>query len=926
MRIKFQLVFILSLLFLTCCKERQTTYKIGVSQCSDDDWRSLMNEEIEQEIMFHPEANVEIRSASDSNEKQIEDIRYFLDNDFDIIIAAPNEAEALTPIITEAFDKGTPVLIFDRSINGESYTAFQGANNLEIGKEAAQYAVRLLPEGGKIIELEGRRGSTPSIERKKGFDEEVMKSGGGLQIIASESANWNYDEAKRVMDSLLTLYPDVDLIYAHNDRMALGVSDVAAKKGLSPKIIGIDAAPEIGMKGVAEGKIDATFLYPTKGYQLIKTALAILKGEPYDKTLLMPATSPVDKSNVDLLLRQNEILTEETVKMRELKKRVDDYWSVHNSQTTLLYSAIAILILVCVVLFLVLRTFWQHKRHQEVLLDKNRELQEQRDLEKELNRQLEAATQSKLMFFTNVSHDLKTPLTLIAEPVRQLSKSGNITSEQKKLLDIAEKNVKILLRLINQILDFRKYENDKLECHKEEVNIGPISREWAEAFMPYARKKHIVFKVSEELPENFSLAIDLDKTERVVFNLLFNAFKFTQAKGHIEFSLGLEEEKLIIRVKDNGRGIPEDKLKNIFSRFYQVDNIRPEGSGIGLSLAKAFVEVQGGEIEVESEREVGTTFTVTLPVTHTEIHVSEQSREQSVETAHSVADLLDGEDENLDPSAKIESDDKPLMLVIDDNEDILRLISQMMEQDYSVITARGGKQGLKMASRYVPDIIICDVMMPDMDGMECCKLLKEELTTSHIPILMLTACSMEDQRVQGYMSGADGYMSKPFSSEMLKARVRSLITNREKLRESYSSGFGTKEISKGIVESSTGERKANRKSDREKEFLTRVMELVKQKMNDAELSVDSLAEELGIGRSQFYRKIKALTNLSPVELLRDIRLRQARQLLATSDKTVSEIAYEVGFSTPAYFTKCYREVYTETPSAFRERMRPKENT
>lgn len=919
MQLKLHIPLFLSLIFLVGCGERPV-YKIGVSQCSDDDWRALMNEEIQQEIMFHPEATVEIRSASDSNEKQIADIRYFLDNNFDIIIAAPNEAEALTPIIKEAYEGGTPVLIFDRNINGDTFTAFQGANNLEIGAEAAQYASKLLPAGGKILELKGRSGSTPSIERSKGFEDEIERIGNNMHIVGTAVANWNYDDAVKAADSLLSLYPDAALIYALNDRMALGASDVAAKKGLKPKIIGTDAAPEIGMKGVAEGKIDATFLYPTKGYQLIKTALAILKGEEYDKELLMSATSAVDKSNVDLLLRQNEVLMEENGKLKSLKTEMDDYWSQHTSQTAILYSAIAILILVCIVLFLVLRTFWQHKRHQAELLEKNRELQEQRDLEKDLNRRLEAATQSKLTFFTNVSHDLRTPLTLIAEPVEQVSKAGNLTPEQGKLMKIAEKNVKILHRLINQILDFRKYENGKLDCHKEEVAIGAMAHEWGEAFMPYARKRYIDFHVSENLPENFSIALDLDKTERVVFNLLFNAFKFTQPKGKITFSLSLEGEKLIIKVEDNGRGIPAGKLKNIFSRFYQVDKIRSEGNGIGLSLAKAFVEVQGGEISVESVENEGTAFTVTLPVTHSENQISEQSREQSVDSAHSVADLLAETEETEDFNVKIETDDRPVMLVIDDNEDIRQLVGQMMEKDYNVITAGGGKKGLKMAMRHVPDIIICDVMMPDLDGLECCRLIKEEISTSHIPVLMLTACSMDEERARGYESGADGYMSKPFNSEVLKARVESLVRNRRKIFRNLESGF--KPIVGTPNDSDTGSERKRKpaKKDREKEFLEKVIEIIEENMSDAELNVDTLADKTGMGRSQFYRKIKALTNFSPVELLRDMRLKRARNLLTSTDKTISEIAYEVGFSTPAYFTKCYRDVYSETPSALREKL------
>lgn len=368
------LLLVLIITVLTDCR-KEPTYRIGVSQCSEDDWRQLMNEEIEREIMFHPEATVEIRSADDSNDKQISDIRYFIESGFDIIIAAPNEADALTPIISEAYDKGIPVLLFDRNVNGDKYTAFQGADNAAIGSAAARYAHMLLPSGGNVIELEGLPGSTPTIERARGFHN-VTDSVGNMEIVASVAANWNYDDARRVADSLLSLHPDAALVYAHNDRMAIGAADAARSRGLHPYIIGIDAAPTIGMKAVDEGKIDATFLYPTEGEELVRTALAILNGEDYEKKLLTPATPAINRDNVKLLLHQVKELNDETAQLKQLKGELDTYWSQHNSQTAFLYAIVAALILMCIVLFLVVRAFWDHRRRQAELMEKNRQLME----------------------------------------------------------------------------------------------------------------------------------------------------------------------------------------------------------------------------------------------------------------------------------------------------------------------------------------------------------------------------------------------------------------------------------------------------------------------------------------------------------------------------------------------------------------------
>lgn len=887
------------------CKE-ETKYRIGVSQCSNDDWRTKMNEEIQREIMFHPEATVEIRSADDSNEKQIADIRYFADNGFDIIIAAPNEADAITPVIEEVYDAGIPVIVFDRNINGDSYTAYQGVDNVGIGKSAADYARHLLPDGGNVIEIHGLAGSTPAVGRHEGFAKEAELK--GMNIIASAYGNWNYEDAAIKVDSLLNIYEDVDLIYAHNDRMAIAASDVARKHGKDIRIIGIDAAPEIGIKAVADSVIDATFLYPTEGYRLIRTALNILNGRPYEREKILPLSSAVDLSNADILLLQNESLMEETSKIKYLKSQVDDYWNRHSAQTSLFYAMIIILLLLFGVLFLVLRAFWQRKKHQNVLMSQNKILEEQRDTQRELNEQLNAATQSKLVFFTNVSHDLRTPLTLIAEPVEQLAVADNLTPQQSMLMKIANKNVKILKRLINQILDFRKYENGKLNLNLVESKFGTLVREWAESFNSIARKRDITLTVDVTLDKDFTLAVDAEKIERVFFNLMSNAFKYTPDNGSIKFSCGLDGDNLRFSIEDTGQGIGADDINNIFDRFYQVDKIHPNGSGIGLSLAKAFVELHGGSIAVESTLGVGSKFTVTLPVVHVE-----ECMPADTDNLITKADVNAELDRLEEVDRTTAGTELPLLLVIDDNDDIRRMIGELLKDEYNIVTAPDGRNGVRLAAKYVPDLIICDVMMPVMDGLECCRIIKDEVSTSHIPVLMLTACSMDEQRARGYDSGADGYLSKPFNSAVLKSRCRNLIENRKRIKNLWSSNGGGDVTAK--------ERNASvLVNDVDSEFYSKVLDIMKKEMGNPDLNVDTLASMMGLGRSQFYRKIKALTNYSPVELLRNLRLKQAREMLTTTEKTIGEIAYEVGFSSPAYFTRCYREAFDETPTELRERI------
>lgn len=903
----FSHCLILGIIFILWGCTESKTYRIGVSQCSQDDWRAKMNDEINREIMFHEDAVAEIRSADDSSAKQIADIRYFVDNGFDIIIVSPNEAEALTPIIKEVYEKGIPVVIFDRNINGDTYTARIGVDDRGLGRSAAHYALHLSGKGAKAIEIYGLKGSTPAEGRHEGFVSEFEKNGGTL--LTSVASNWNKEDAEAAVDSLLEIYSDVDLIYAHNDRMAIGASEVARRHGRRDiRIIGIDAAPNIGIKAVADSVIDATFLYPTEGHRLIQTALAILKNEPYKKETILPVSSAVDLTNADILLLQNEALKEETGKMKLLKAQIDDYWAQHSSQTSLFYASIAIIVLLFGVGFLLLRAYWQRSRHQKELMARNRLLEEEKNKQTQLNEQLRIATQSKLVFFTNVSHDLRTPLTLIAEPVAQLAEAGNLTPQQSTLIRIANKNIKILQRLINQILDFRKYENGKLGLTLTETDFSRAVGDWMESFYSVARKRDIRLILDAPVSDApLRVALDVEKIERVFFNLLSNAFKYTPDNGSITVSYESDGDNLTFRVADTGEGISARDLGNIFDRFYQVDRINPKGSGIGLSLAKAFVELHGGSISVESTLNVGTEFTVKLPVRHVSETVAEADRTIAREDAGAELDNIES-DFTFD-------DNKPLVLIIDDNRDIQKLVGELLASDYNIIAAPNGREGVRLAARYVPDLIICDVMMPVMDGLECCRRIKEEVSTSHIPVLMLTACSLDEQRVEGYESGADGYLPKPFNSSVLKSRCASLIANRKRIKDLWQSGpFPVTSDRRPKAIESLGT------TDVDSDFYRRFLDILMKEIGNQDLNVDMIASKMGLERSQFYRKIKSLTNYAPVELIRRLRLQRGRELLLTTDRTVAEIAYETGFSTPAYFTKCYRDAYGETPSQARANL------
>lgn len=587
-------------------------------------------------------------------------------------------------------------------------------------------------------------------------------------------------------------------------------------------------------------------------------------------------------------------------------------------------------------LFFILQAYWQRKRSQAQLAEQNEMLSRQRDELESLNNQLNEATQSKLRFFTNVSHDLRTPLTLISEPVATVAGAPNLTSQQRTLMRLAEKNVLILRRLINQILDFRKFENDHLQLRLSESDIRGNLNSWAETFIPLARRRHIDFKVNAEIPQPTMMAYDEEKMERIFFNLMSNAFKFTPDNGKIRVDARIEGENLVMSISNTGEGIKAEDLPYIFDRFYQAADIMPRGSGIGLALVKAFAELHSGSVSVASELGKETVFTVTIPVTHTEKSGrGERVASGESEITRELAEVTPGID-GLPPSEEEDSatapgekegeeNEKPLLLVIDDTSDIRMLLRTLLSDEYSIIEAADGKQGIRMASKYSPDLIICDMMMPEMDGMECCSRLKEEITTSHIPILMLTACKLDEQRADTYEAGADGYISKPFSNEVLRARCHSLIANRRRLTQSQiMPTAGKPKTSDGAEAAKEKGKSAARRIPNdplavENDFYKQFLEIVDAELGNADISVEEIGSRLGLSRVQFYRKIKALTNFSPVEIIRIRRLNEAYRLLTSTEKTVSEIAYSIGFSSPGYFSKCFKEQFGELPADLQRR-------
>lgn len=772
---------------LMSCTQKHTRYRIGVSQCSDDEWRHKMNNEIVREALFYDGVEVEIRTAKDNNRNQIADIKYFIDKKVDLLIVAPNEAAAITPVVEKAYRQGIPVVVIDRKILSDKYTAFVGADNYEIGKDVGQYILNRLHGKGKVLEITGLEGSTPAMERHKGLTD-VLKEEPGIEITASVDGAWLQSVAGEKMDSVFQTNKNIDLVFAQNDRMAIGAYLSARQQQLEKEMlfVGIDALPgkEYGVEQIINGVLDATFIYPTGGDKIVQVAMDILEKRPYERDTKL-STALVDKTNARVMQLQTDHITEQDGKIERLNNQVNEYLSRYSAQTMFLYACLIILLLFAALLAIIVRAYWTKNRMNMELSRQKKKLEEQRDQLISLSKQLEEATHAKLVFFTNVSHDFRTPLTLVADPVEQLLEDKALTPRQQSLLKVVHKNVHILLRLVNQILDFRKYENDKLELVRANMNLRVQLQEWSHSFQTLALKKHIhfVLEVNDDRAD-YLMAVDAEKMERVYFNLLSNAFKFTPENGTITVTLSTltkEEGGRYARlvVADTGSGISVQHIRHIFDRFYQID-VNHAGSGIGLALAKAFVELHGGEITVDSVEGKGTVFTVDIPMTVVEEPSADLVQEPRI-TQQTVVEEL----EDMETEEQIPDENKECILIIDDNADVRDYVKSLLKEEYTVIEAPDGRAGLKKAMKYVPDAIICDVMMPVMDGLECCRKLKTELQTSHIPVMLLTACSLDEQRIQGFECGADSYISKPFNSKLLLVRLRNLMDNHKRLKQFF---------------------------------------------------------------------------------------------------------------------------------------------
>ena len=920
------IIYVAIIVLLTGCAQQPRKYVIGVSQCSEDTWRDKLNDELKMGEYLNDSLIVKLASSNDDNVLQNKQVNQFIDEGVDLLIVSPNQLSAISKSVERAYDKGIPVILYDRKTNSDKYTAFIGCDNYTIGKSMGTFIAQQLQGKGRIVEISGLEGSSPALERHRGFMD-AIKPYPGLQVVASEGGNWKEEGGIQAMKRILKQTQDFDYVFAHNDRLAWGAYVAARQMRVKRnyKYTGVDglATEGGGLELVRDGIFEASYLYPTKGDEVIALAMKILKHQPYERDNYL-STSIITQANAALTLMEARDAERQMRNLKTLHKQVDQYLSDYNSQKVMLIGLGLFLFVCLAAAALIFRGYMIKVRLNEKLAKTNGELKrlnvelgEKNEELKRLNEEVLELTHSRLVFFTNISHELRTPLTLIADPVEMLLEDTGIKGKSRELLKMVQRNALALQQLVSNILDFRKIQNGKMELKLYRFDIVKTLMMWVGDFQLTAERKQIRLHLDvDDLKGSHEMIADQEKISRIVFNLLSNALKYTPAGGEIFVSLKDEGANLRLDVKDTGKGISQDEADKIFERFFQAKGAA-SGTGIGLALVKSFVELHHGEARVESEPGKGSDFIVVIPreqegdsqVIHNDADIVDNSVKASASDSKNVVDesvlqYIDDGDRSRGKVQQLvsENTNRPTVLVIDDNTDIRQYERTLLQDEYIVLEAADGKEGLAVALKEVPDLVICDVMMPVMDGLEFTKQLKTNMATSHIPVIMLTAKNLEEHRAEGYEHGADSYITKPFHSKVLLARIENLLRQRQLLKNLYQ---GTKEAEKEISEAHL--------EDRDKQFLKQLQAIIQKNLSDSEFGVEDMGQQIGLSRVQLYRKVKAMTGSSVVDLLRKARLAKARRLLETRSMSVSEVAYEVGFSAPSYFTKCFKDEYGMLP-------------
>jgi signal transduction histidine kinase/DNA-binding response OmpR family regulator len=901
------LLLLLVLVSLSCqTPNDKKTYKIGFSQCTGgDEWRRVMLNDMKRELAIYPNFQLIYKDAANSTATQIEQINELVKQDIDLLIISPNESSpVLTKPINEVFQQGIPVILLDRKITSDSYNSFIGADNLEIGRMVGEAIPSLLKNGGKVVEIWGLVSSSPAQERHKGLLEGLAKAP-NVQIIRELYGQWEQDTARKVAEKNLETLRQADLVFAHNDVMAQRVQQVCKEAGINPLplFLGIDGlpGPKSGLQKIVDGTLTATFLYPTGGEEAIEVAAQILAGRATKREYLLNSIR-IDRSNIKAIKAQSDKLLHQQQDIEKLNQQIGHLNDTYASQKTALYIIVACLVLAVLLGIWALYLVRAKQLANKQLALQNQQINAQKDKIEEVSNKARQATEEKLRFYSYISHEFRTPLSLILTPVEDLLHQKAISQKELKsgLLYI-QKNAHRLLRLVDQMLDLRKTDAGKQVLQASEQNIVQFLREIVTDFQQKAHKSKIDLQLITPVI-HIPLWFDVEKLDKVLFNLLSNAFKYTPKGGYIHVFVQETAENVQVIIKDNGEGMTEAEQQRAFDLYFSGQKKYSLGTGLGLALSREFVHLHHGEIEVASKKGEGTTFTILLPKGDAHLMPDEKTMLDTTERpAHTYFE--DTELSSLSPPTDNTTNESVSLVLIEDNADLSHYIVEKLSKIVTIKSFTTAERGWEGILSLIPDLIICDVMLPGMDGFELTQRVKDDFRTSHIPVILLTAKSQTDAQIEGIKAGADVYLTKPFNTTHLTETIKTMLNNRARIQRRFSSEYVF-----------TNENKT------EKRFLNELTARIEAHIADTEFGVEKLSTDMGMSRVQLYRKVQALLQMNVNDYITEIRINKAKALLRDTNKSIADVAYETGFNSAAYFTTLFRQKQNQTPSEFRKGM------
>lgn len=900
------LIFILSLTISCRRGGEEKEFVVGVSHSSiNDSWRKAMMLDMQVKASDYPGMTLDVKDADEDNDTQIKQIRELIKKRVDLIIISANESEPITTAAVEAYRAGIPTIIIDRKIYSEEYTTFIGADNYEIGRAAGLFVNSLLKKGKTtIVEVWGREGSSSALDRHNGFSDALIHNNN--VTVKTVYGRWHRDEAK-VNIAALGSFENIDIVYAHNDPMALAareaIMEVDPQAAERIKFIGIDALPGKGkgIEAVRDGYLTASFVYPTGGSTAIKVAWQILNGIPVSKHYAL-TSALIDKDNAGTIYLQTEQLADYQEQIEKQRNNLDKMFSEYRFLQNSVGLILLLLGIVILLALYVIHIFRKVQRKNHELKRTNIQVERQREELAVANRKIEQATTRKLQFFTNVSHEIKTPLTLILGPLNKLSKELPPDSPIADDIHLIKKNADRLKRVVSQLLDFRKVESNKMNMRVTEIDLVVFIEDVKSYFETMAQSKQIQYTFQHDV-SSVRLWVDTDKMEKILANLLSNAFKFTPDGGTITIRLQDHAGYVTLSVEDNGKGIQPQNLSAVFDQFFTGDNLT--GTGIGLHLTHEFVSMHKGSIHVESEPGKRTVFFVELPK-------GKSHFDETCTFVPSVTELSSGV-ANLDTREMDEIVNRTYdytILVVEDDPDINAYLQKELKSNFRILTAVNGVVAVDILAKENISLVISDVMMPEMNGYELCKQVKSNIAFSHIPVILLTALFDDKQRMYGIASGADEFIQKPFNIEELKLRIVRLLEERARMRNAFTQKLQSPAVSN---------LKIGKTESMDDLFMRKFIALIEESYPDSDFSIEKASDMLGLSRVHLYRKVKELTGVTPTDFLRNYRLKRAAVLLREKGRNVNEVAYATGFSSPPYFSKCFKAAYNITPTEYQEK-------